>query len=94
MILAPLPVRHHNGAMSDRLGDAVRKALELAPSSLREIAGEAGVPHSTLVRIMSGERGATPEVAGAVAAALARWGRRCSQAERTIRQALNAEARR
>ena len=77
--------------MSKALGDVVSKALKQAPGSIREIAREAGVPHTTLSRIVSGERGATPEVARAVAAALARWGRKCGKAERTILQAINKE---
>ena len=65
---------HHIGAMTkDPLTAAVRDALRGAPCSLRALAKEAGVPHSTLVRIRGGTRNASPEVADAVTKALQRW---------------------
>jgi hypothetical protein len=74
-----------------KLEEAVLRALEEAPGSLRAIAREAKVPHSTLVRIRGGERGATAEVARALAGALHRWGSRCSSAERLLRHSLSQE---
>ena len=74
-----------------RLEEALRKALEQAPGTLRAIAREAGVPHSTLVRIKRGERGATVEVARAVADAFGRWSGRCGSAEGLLRDALSQE---
>lgn len=71
------------------LEEAVRRALAEAPGSLREIAREASVDHSTLVRIRSGKRGATREVAQAVADALGRWANRCSTAEGLLRTSLS-----
>jgi transcriptional regulator with XRE-family HTH domain len=73
------------------LEEALLQALERAPGSLRAIAREAGVPHSTLVRIKQGERGVTPEVAKAVADALRRWSGRCGSAEGLLRDALSQE---
>ena len=75
----------------DRLEEALLKALDQAPGSLRAIAREAGVPHSTLVRIKRGERGATVDVAGSVAEALRRWADRCSSAEGLLRDSLSQE---
>ncbi len=82
-------VWHHIGVMTEKMAEAVRAALEDLPCSERALAREAGIPHSTLVRIRSGERGATPAVALALARALARWADRCGDAERTLRQALD-----
>ena len=58
---------------------AVRRALSEAPCSTRALAKEAGVPHSTLVRIGDGSRDTTPAVAAAVARALRSWGKRCDR---------------
>jgi len=71
----------------DRLTDAVAHAIREAPCSLRALARAARVPDSTLVRIRAGERAATPAVAAAVAGALDKWGVRCAQLARGIRQA-------
>ena len=72
------PPRHHYGAMSiDPLTRAVHRALDEAPCSTRALAVQAGVPHSTLVRIAAGERNATPAVAVALARALRAWGETC-----------------
>jgi transcriptional regulator with XRE-family HTH domain len=73
------------------LEEAVRRALAEAPGSVREIAREAGVDHSTLVRIRRGDRGATRDVARALADALGRWAGRCSSAEGILRQSLSQE---
>jgi transcriptional regulator with XRE-family HTH domain len=72
----------------ERLTLRVRKAIDAAPCSVRELARDAGVPHSTLVRITSGERLATAAVAGRIAAALAVWGRRCRKLANDLDQAL------
>lgn len=89
--IAPPPVRHYYNAMSEELAKAVREAMEGLPGSARALALEAGVPQSTVSRILSGERGATPKVTAALAAALARWTDRCEDAERTLRQALDSD---
>jgi len=64
---------------TDALSTAVRRALREAPCSTRALAKEAGVPHSTLVRIAAGTRNATPAVAEALARALRAWGKRCER---------------
>jgi Helix-turn-helix len=71
----------------DRLTDAVTRAARDAPCSVRALARAADVPASTLVRIVAGERAATPAVAAAVARALDQWGAKCGQLALGIRQA-------
>ena len=70
---------------------AVRHAIDKAPCSLRRLAEAAGVDHSTLVRIRSGERQATRDVAWRVRDALAKWASDCRSAERAIRRAMRKE---
>jgi plasmid maintenance system antidote protein VapI len=78
----------HIAAMpTDRLTGTVMKAVRDAPCSVRALARQAGVPDSTLVRIVAGERAATPAVAAAVARALDEWGAQCGQLAKAIRQA-------
>ncbi len=67
---------------------AVRAALVAAPLPLRSLAREAGVAHTTLVRIRSGALNATPATAAAVAAALERHAADCLTPARRIRAAL------
>ena len=71
--------------------EAIRRALAEVPGSLRAVARETGVAHSTLVRILNGERNATPEVVEALADALGRWADRCSSAESLLRTSLTQE---
>lgn len=73
------------------LQEAVRRALADAPGSLRALAREAGVPHSTLVRIRQGDRTPTRDVSEALAAALERWSGSCAEAADTLRQSLSQE---
>lgn len=70
------------------LDAAVRKAIANAPSSIRELAKEAGVSHVVLWAIAHGRDRATPRVARLVAAALARWGKRCAGDSARIRATL------
>jgi len=74
-----------------QLEEAVRRALADAPGSLRALSREAGVPHSTLVRIRQGDRGVTPEVATALADALERWSGSCAAAAGLVRSSLSQE---
>jgi transcriptional regulator with XRE-family HTH domain len=74
-----------------QLEEAVRRALDEIPGSLRALAREAGVSHSLLVRIRIGDRAATREVAEALANALGRWAGRCSSAEGLLRDSLSQE---
>lgn len=86
-------VRQHIAAMTkDRLTEAVSRAVRGAPCSVRALARTAGVPDSTLVRIVAGDRAATSAVAAAVARALDEWGFRCGQLATTIRQAQRGRA--
>ena len=73
------------------LEEAVRRALAQVPGSMRALAKEAGIPHSTLVRIKQGQLGASPAVATAVADAFGRWADRCSSAEGLLRDSLSQE---
>jgi hypothetical protein len=72
---------------------ALRKALELAPGSLRALAREADVPVSTLIRARKGEIGLTPRVASAVALALRRWSGRCANAAEQLEAAVKQAER-
>ena len=71
----------------DSLTRALRRALRDAPCSARELAREARVPHSTLVRVLAGARNATPAVAAAIAQALRAWGKRCGRLATAIENA-------
>jgi plasmid maintenance system antidote protein VapI len=77
----------------DRLTESVTQAVRGAPCSVRALARAAGVPDSTLVRIVAGERAATPAVAASVARALDQWGAKCGQLARAIRQAQRGRAK-
>ena len=80
-----------NAIMTDRLTQAVQRAIATAPCSVRALALAAKVPQSTLARIESDERNATPAVATAVAGALAQWGKDCTKAAERLRQATRTE---
>lgn len=67
---------------------AVRRAIMMAPVSLREIAREAGVPHTTLVRIKGNKLGASKDVADSVATALEQWSGELSDVAGEIRRAM------
>ena len=83
--------RHHIGAMTQRqLTRRVQAAIKAAPCSIRELAKQAGIPHTTLVRITREERLATLEVAERVAGALAEWGNRCLKEAQRVRHAARA----
>jgi plasmid maintenance system antidote protein VapI len=71
----------------DRLTETVARAIQQAPCSVRALARAAGVPASTLVRIVAGERAATPAVAAAVVRALEVWGAQCERYAAGIRKA-------
>jgi lambda repressor-like predicted transcriptional regulator len=58
---------------------AVCRALRDAPCSLRALAREAGVSHSTLVLIKGGSLDASLGVADALTVALRTWGERCTK---------------
>lgn len=60
----------HTADMGATLEDAVRRALQAAPASLRTLAERAGVSERLLRMIRDGERTATPRVVDALAEAL------------------------
>ena len=82
-----VPWQHIAAMQRDRLTAAVARAVRGAPCSVRALARAAGVPDSTLVRIVAGDRASTPAVAAAIARALDQWGARCALLARGIRQA-------
>ena len=73
--------------MSDVLADAIRRAVEAAPCSVSALAREADISQSLLARILTGEKGATPETAAKITAALDAWARRCAAGAEIIRRA-------
>lgn len=79
--------------MESALTKATRRALRAAPCSLRALAREARVVHTTLAEIDRGELGASPAVARAVAKALLRWGTRCQKAAKGLEAALRSHPR-
>ena len=69
------------------LSATVRRAIERAPCSVRALAREAGLAHTTLTRIRDGETTVTPTAAAAIARALRAWGNRCNQLATDIEDA-------
>lgn len=67
---------------------AVRDAVANAPATLRALAREAGVPHTTLVRVGAGEIEASPALAERLAAVFERWGEVCKRHGFRVRQEL------
>lgn len=76
--LAPTTLPYHNGSMEE-LRAAVRRALEEAPGSIRELGREAGISHVTLLDVRDGRHGLSPERVRALAGALRRWSDRCAE---------------
>ncbi len=64
---------------SEKLQTAFRRTLRDAPCSLRALAREAGLSHSTLLRARDGELPVSPAIVEAVVDALRRWGKRCAK---------------
>jgi hypothetical protein len=71
--------------------EAVRRALELIPGSIRALAEEAGLSEGLLRKIRDGERRATQTTVEALADALSRWASRNSEAARILRETLSRE---
>lgn len=67
---------------------AISQALEAYPGTLRGLAREAGVDHSLLVRIRSGERAPTADTVHALLGAFAKCRARCEEAEAALHTAL------
>jgi|SRR4051812_26750998 hypothetical protein len=79
---------HHLDDMTN-LDKAVRRAVTLAPASIRELCRDAGIDQSLLIRIMSGERHASPETAAKLHTALLEWVDRCAEAVIIIEKATH-----
>jgi hypothetical protein len=58
------------------------------PATVRALAREAGVPHSTLIRVASGQLGASASVVERVAVAIETWQRSCAVSAAELRRAL------
>jgi transcriptional regulator with XRE-family HTH domain len=69
----------------DTLRQALLEAIDAAPCSDRALAREAGLAHTTLIRIREGRLHATPAVLERVAAALERWSGQCGMAAEKLR---------
>ena len=69
-----------------RLRKALLEAIDSAPCSDRALAREAGLAHTTLVRIRAGTLNATPAIVDKVVEALERWGAQCSRAAERLRR--------
>lgn len=85
---APCP---YYGDMNGQTEDAVRRALELHPGSMRSLALEAGLSPRLLVLIRDGERRATRATAEKLVAALERWSERTTEAAQILRESLQRE---
>ena len=77
--------------MSPKREDAVRRALELYPDSIRALAREAGVSYRLLGKIKDGSRSATPATVEALVGALERLRDRHDEAARVLRESFNEE---
>lgn len=74
--------------MTKKQQEAISRALEAYPGTLRGLAREAGVDHSLLVRIRSGERAPTADTVHALLSAFAKCRARCEEAEAALHAAL------
>ena len=70
------------------LDTALRRAIRRAPCSIRALAREAGVSHTTLSSIFAGTARATPNVAAKVMAALDYWSQGCYVEARNVETAI------
>lgn len=70
---------------------AISQALEAYPGTLRGLARGAGVDHSLLVRIRSGERAPTADTVHALLSAFANCRARCEEAEAALRATLEQD---
>lgn len=82
----------YHAHMTPEREDAVRRALELAPGSLRALAEEAGVSEALLRAVRDGQRRATRTTVEALAGALERLADRSGQAAATLRDTLTGES--
>lgn len=73
----------HIEDMSER-DEAVRRAVDHWPGSIRALAQEAGISDRLLRMIYEGKRSATPATVRGLAAALERFGRRVEEARNAL----------
>jgi len=73
------------------LDSALRRAITNAPSSIRELAKEAGISHVVLWAIVRRRERATRRVAQLVATALERWGKQCAADAARVRKAIRGQ---
>lgn len=71
---------------------AIRKVLDLQPSSTRALAIEAGVDEKLLRMIRDGDRALTPAVRDALRDVLRRWEAGCREAAGVLEAAAEREA--
>ncbi len=69
----------------------IKRVLDAAPGSLREIARAASVSHSLLSQVCSGQRNATPKLLGALAKALETWGGTCLDGAEHLRELMEED---
>jgi DNA-binding LacI/PurR family transcriptional regulator len=70
------------------LANAICRAVDVWPGSLRSLARAAGVAHSTLVRVRKGKFEGSDEVGVKVAVALEQAGAKCRHAAGQLRRSL------
>jgi predicted transcriptional regulator len=71
--------------------DAVRKALELYPGSIRSLAAASGVSEALIRAIRDGERSATTRTMGLIAYAMEVMGKNQIEASRILKEALKGK---
>ena len=81
------------GKQSTNLSLVLNDAITRTPGSVRALAREAGVPHTSLVRVRSGAIDASPALVARVAAALERWGELCKRHSFRLEQEVYRSAR-
>jgi len=105
----PTPVEADNGLTGDAqtpywcmrsTSPALRASLARVlangaiPGTIRALAREANVPHSTLVRVANGGLDASPSVVERVADALESWRDACANGAAELRQSLRSHSAR
>jgi len=73
----------------DTYQQAIRRAIELAPGTIRELGRNAGIDQSWLIRIRQGEKSPSDVQMEKVFMALADYADRSARAAQIIREALD-----
>jgi hypothetical protein len=76
------------------LDTVLRRAIRRAPCTIRALARTAGVSHSVLAAIATGQERATTRVALKVARALQAWAARCEGEAAAVRAAVKGHTQR